>query len=142
MLLVTTYLSVKGVSGAWLELCGPLELTRGHWRATHRSWSGITPVFTDSCFFLPVLMLAKKQIFLKSSVIWFGKKNLILYLNALFRSSSTLETNAKLKVEPKSLLTQDIFLVLIIYISLGKMCFLTQVSFQANSNGKMINTGF
>lgn len=86
-------------------------------------------------------MLAKKQIFLKSSVIWFGKKKLILYLNALFRRSSTLETNAKLKVEPKSL-TQDIFLVLIIYISLGKMCFLTQVSFQANSNGKMINTGF
>lgn len=60
-------------------------------------------------------MLAKKQISLNLFIkhIWFGalKTDFVF-----FKRSRTLETNAKLKVEPKSLLAQDICLALIIYL--------------------------
>lgn len=55
-----------------------------------------TPVFIP-----PVLMLTKKQIFLKSSLIWFGALKTDFVLRCTFKKVP--ETNVKLKVLLKSL---------------------------------------
>lgn len=138
LLVTTTYLSVRGVSGAWLELCGPLELTRGHWWVTLTGApSSIAPVFTDFYFLSSCINAGQTSLFeIECYLFCSVKKKRILYLNKHLRRFHTLETNAKLKVEPKSLSTQDIYFSLLIYLGLGEMCFMMLVSFQAYSNSE------
>lgn len=43
--MAVTCLFIRGISGAWLELCDPLELTRGHWQVR---LAGLSPTWRQS----------------------------------------------------------------------------------------------
>lgn len=75
-LVAVSCLFIRGVSGAWLELCDPLELTRGRWQVRLMGLSSIWGKISFSFTLSLDLMCLQAAVFASAHVFLFYRKML------------------------------------------------------------------